>query len=120
MAATHRELKACSADGRFRPDLYYRLSVFTIHLPALRERGEDLPMLVQYYLRRYSRELGREVATVYPEALARLQAYPFPGNIRELQSIVKQSLLNARGSVLLPSFLPELPVNSTEVSAPTS
>jgi two-component system nitrogen regulation response regulator GlnG len=67
-------------------------------------------MLVQFYLRRYSRELGREVATVDPEALARLHGYRFPGNIRELQSIVKQALLQASGTVLLPSFLPELPV----------
>jgi two-component system nitrogen regulation response regulator GlnG len=120
IAATHRDLKACSADGRFRPDLYYRLSVFTIHLPALRERGEDLAMLVQYYLRRFSRELGREVVTIDPQALAQLRAYDWPGNIRELQSIVKQALLPARGSVLLPSFLPELSVGPAEPTAPAS
>jgi two-component system nitrogen regulation response regulator GlnG len=120
IAATHRDLKACSTDGRFRPDLYYRLSVFTIHLPALRERGEDLAMLVQYYLRRFSRELGREVVTVDPQALARLRAYDWPGNIRELQSVVKQALLPARGSVLLPSFLPELSASTAEPTAPAS
>ena len=69
IAATHRDLKAWSAEGKFRPDLYYRLSVFTIHLPPLRERGDDLPMLVRHYLRRFSRELGREVREVAPEAL---------------------------------------------------
>src|SRR4029077_16269118 len=73
----------------------------------LRERGEDLPMLVQHYLRRFSRELGREVREVAPEALERLRNYPWPGNIRELQSILKQALLQASGTVLLPAFVPE-------------
>jgi transcriptional regulator with PAS, ATPase and Fis domain len=102
------------AEGKFRADLYYRLSVFSIHLPPLRERDEDLAMLVHYYLRRFSRELGREVLTIDPEALARLRAYHWPGNIRELQSVVKQALLQSRGSVLLPSFLPELSVAPAE------
>src|SRR6202790_1499330 len=108
IAATHRDLKAWSAEGKFRPDLYYRLSVFTIALPALRERGDDLPLLVRHYLRRFSRELGREVREVAPEALEHLRAYPWPGNIRELQSVLKQALLQASGTILLPAFLPEL------------
>src|SRR5205807_4528959 len=108
IAATHRDLKAWSAEGKFRPDLYYRLGVFTIHLPALRERGDDLPMLVQHYLRRFSRDLGREVREVAPEALERLRGYSWPGNIRELQSGLKQALLQASGTILLPAFLPEL------------
>jgi two-component system nitrogen regulation response regulator GlnG len=108
IAATHRDLTAWSAEGKFRPDLYYRLGVFTIHLPPLRERGDDLPILVQHYLRRFSRELGREVREAAPEALERLQSYPWPGNIRELQSVLKQALLQASGTVLLPAFLPEL------------
>ena len=109
IAATHRDLKAWSAEGKFRPDLYYRLSVFTIHLPPLRERGDDLPLLVRHYLRRFSRELGREVHEVAPEALERLRSYSWPGNIRELQSVLKQALLQASGPVLLPAFLPEFP-----------
>src|SRR6266576_1227136 len=107
IAATHRDLKTWTEEGKFRSDLYYRLSVFTIHLPPLRERGEDLPMLVQHYLRRFSRELGREVREIAPEALDRLRAYAWPGNIRELQSVLKQALLQASGMVLLPAFLPE-------------
>ena len=107
IAATHRDLKAWSGEGKFRPDLYYRLGVFTIHLPPLRERGDDLPLLVQHYLRRFSRELGREVREVAPEALERLRGYSWPGNIRELQSVLKQALLRASGPVLLPAFLPE-------------
>src|SRR5438874_4159223 len=109
IAATHRDLTAWSAEGRFRPDLYYRLGVFTIHLPPLRERGDDLPMLVQHYLKRISRELGREIREVAPDALERLRNHPWPGNIRELQSVLKQALLQASGTVLLPAFLPEFP-----------
>jgi two-component system nitrogen regulation response regulator GlnG len=108
IAATHRDLKAWSAEGKFRPDLYYRLNVFAIHLPPLRERGEDLPLLVRHYLRRFSRELGREVREVAPEALERLRGYSWPGNVRELQSVLKQALLQARGTTLLPGHLPAL------------
>jgi two-component system nitrogen regulation response regulator GlnG len=117
IAATHRDLKVWSGEAKFRPDLYYRLGVFTIHLPPLRERGDDLPLLVQHYLRRFSRELGREVRQVAPEALERLRAYSWPGNIRELQSVLKQALLQASGTVLLPTFLPE-PLGGATVAAP--
>jgi two-component system nitrogen regulation response regulator GlnG len=109
IAATHRDLKTWSTDEKFRPDLYYRLGVFTIHLPPLRERGEDLPLLVRHYVRRFSRELGREVRQVDPEAMKRLCACTWPGNIRELQSVLKQALLVASGAVLLPASLPKLP-----------
>jgi two-component system nitrogen regulation response regulator GlnG len=108
IAATHRDLKSWSADGRFRPDLYYRLGVFTIHLPPLRERAEDLSLLVRHYLRRFNSELGRGVREVAAEALERLRGYSWPGNVRELQSVLKQALLRAHGPVLLPDFLPEL------------
>src|SRR5262245_35408254 len=108
IAATHRDLKAWSDEGKFRLDLYYRLGVFTIHLPPLRERGDDLELLVHFHLRRVSRDLGREVREVAPEALERLCGYSWPGNVRELQSVLKQALLRAHGPVLLPEFLPEL------------
>jgi DNA-binding NtrC family response regulator len=108
IASTHRDLRARAAEDRFRADLYYRLGVFTIQLPPLRERDGDLPVLVRHFLRRFSRELGRDVRDIAPEALDRLRAYPWPGNIRELQSVLKQALLAASGTVLLPGFLPEL------------
>jgi DNA-binding NtrC family response regulator len=108
IAATHHDLKADSAAEKFRPDLYYRLSVFTICLPPLRERGDDLPLLVQHFLRRFSRELGREVHSVATEVIEQLRGYSWPGNIRELQSVLKQALLKASGTVLLSAFLPEL------------
>ncbi len=107
IAATHRDVKAWSAEGKFRPDLYYRLSVFTIHLPPLRERGGDLEMLVEHFLRRFNRELGREVSEVPHAVFEQLRNHTWPGNIRELQSVLKQALLHASGSVLLSSFLPE-------------
>jgi two-component system nitrogen regulation response regulator GlnG len=106
IAATQRDLRADAAADRFRPDLYYRLGVFTIHLPPLRERRDDLPLLIRHYVR-FSRELGREVQEVAPEAFARLRSYPWPGNIRELQSVLKQALLPASGNILLPTFLPD-------------
>jgi two-component system nitrogen regulation response regulator GlnG len=117
LAATHRDLKGWSTEGKFRPDLFYRLGVFTIHLPPLRERGDDLPLLVQHYLRRFSRELGREVRQVDPEAMTRLRSHSWPGNIRELQAVLKQALLQARGAVLLPAFLPE-PLGGADGAAP--
>jgi DNA-binding NtrC family response regulator len=108
IAASHRDLKAWSADGQFRPDLYYRLGVFCIHLPPLRERGADLPLLVRHQVRRLSTELGRQVRQVAPEAMDCLCRYSWPGNVRELESVLKQALLQASGPVLLPEFLPEL------------
>src|SRR5262249_44662503 len=106
IAATHRDLRAEAERGRFRPDLYWRLAVFGIHLPPLRERGDDLEMLVRHFLGRFSRELGREVREVAPEALEQLRRHGWPGNVRELQSVLKQALLQASGTVLLPAFLP--------------
>jgi two-component system nitrogen regulation response regulator GlnG len=84
----------------------------------LRERGDDLPLLVRYFLRRFSREMGREVQEAAPEALARLRGYSWPGNVRELQSVLKQALLRAHGPVLLPEFLPELTEAPGKPAAP--
>ena len=121
LAATNVNLETAVMEGRFRQDLYYRLSVFTIHMPPLRGRGDDLTLLVQHYLRRFSRELGRDVQSVAPEALDALRRYPWPGNIRELQSVLKQALLPAAGNVLLLDFLPSLSTNGEpKVSEPPS
>jgi two-component system nitrogen regulation response regulator GlnG len=117
IAATHRDLTAWSAAGKFRQDLYYRLSVFTIPLPALRERGDDLPMLVQHFLRRFSRELGKEIREIAPEALEQLGRHPWPGNVRELQGVLKQAILQATGTVLISAFLPEALRAAPELAA---
>jgi len=106
VAATNRDLERMVADGTFRGDLYYRLNVFTIRLPPLRERGDDLPLLVEHFVRRYGREMGKGVREVSSEAMAVFRRYPWPGNVRELQSVVKQALLGTTGSVVLPEFLP--------------
>jgi two-component system nitrogen regulation response regulator GlnG len=111
IAATNHDLEALVAQGRFRQDLYYRLSVFTIRLPPLRERTDDLTLLVQHYLNRFSRELSKDVQAVAPEALELLHRYPWPGNVRELQSVLKQALLQAAGPMLLADFL-HLPAES--------
>jgi two-component system nitrogen regulation response regulator GlnG len=108
LASTHRDLRAWAAQEKFRSDLYYRLSVFTIHLPPLRERETDLDQLVRHYVSRFARMLHRDIHDIAPETMDRLRAYAWPGNIRELQSVIKQSLLRASGTVLLPGFLPEL------------
>jgi two-component system nitrogen regulation response regulator GlnG len=107
IAATNADLEKLVEEGRFRRDLYFRLNVFTIHLPPLRERGDDLQILVDHFVRRFERELGRPVHGVAPESREILRAYPWPGNVRELQSVLKQSLLLMRGSVLLPESLPD-------------
>jgi two-component system nitrogen regulation response regulator GlnG len=108
IAATNRPLREMAERGTFRPDLFYRLGVFTVHLPPLRERGEDLPHLVRHYLRRFNRELNRDVRDVPPETAELLARHRWPGNIRELQSVLKQALLRATGRTLLPAFLPEV------------
>jgi two-component system nitrogen regulation response regulator GlnG len=106
VAATNRDLEKMVAEGTFRGDLYYRLNVYTIKLPPLRDRGDDLALLVEHFVRRFARELGKEVRGVSPEAMEVLRQYPWPGNVRELQSVVKQALLGTTGPVVLPEFLP--------------
>jgi DNA-binding NtrC family response regulator len=108
IAATHRDLKTWSEEGKFRSDLFYRLNVFAIHLPPLRERGDDLHVLARHFVRCFSRHLGRDVQEVAPETLGWLREFDWPGNIRELQSVLKQALLQARGPTLLPAHLPPI------------
>lgn len=106
IAATNHDLDARVADGRFRGDLYYRLNVFTIKLPPLRERTDDLPLLAEHFLKRSSRELNKDIHRIAPEALDLLCRYSWPGNVRELQSVLKQASLQATGPLLVPEFLP--------------
>src|SRR5262249_41473589 len=106
IAATGQELEGLVRAGRFRRDLFYRLKTFAIHLPPLRERREDLPLLVDYFLKRAGRELGRPVCSVSPDALRALMEYDWPGNVRELQSALGHGRVRAAGDVLTPECLP--------------
>ena len=100
IAATNRNLEEAVGEGRFRSDLFFRLNVFPIRVPALRERTEDIPLLAEYWASRYSRTIGKGIRRIDESAMAALCAYPWPGNIRELQNAVERAVILARGSVL--------------------
>ncbi len=106
IAATNQDLESLAVAGRFRQDLFYRLNVLTLRIPPLRERIEDLPALLEYFLARLNRELGRHVQQVSPEAMGLLKAHSWPGNVRELQSAVKYALVHTAGDTLTAEFLP--------------
>jgi transcriptional regulator with GAF, ATPase, and Fis domain len=93
IAATNRDLQAAIAGGTFRSDLFYRLNVFPIEVPPLRERREDIPVLVAYFIDRYARKAGKRFRGVSKKSLELLQSYPWPGNIRELQNIIERSVI---------------------------
>ena len=97
IAATHRDLHEMIREGQFREDLFHRLNVVTIQLPPLRERREDIPVLVQHFLKKYAAEFGGESPAISADALAVLQAEPWPGNIRELENVTRRLLLAAHG-----------------------
>ena len=100
IAATHHDLRAAVAEGRFRPDLYYRLSVFPIHLPALRERRPDIPALVWYVMHGRQRALGRRITQIPRSVMNRLQTYDWPGNVRELENVVERAMICSVGDTL--------------------
>ena len=100
VSATNRNLEQMIEDGEFREDLYYRLNVFPINLPPLRDRLEDLPVLVQHFVTKFARQMGTQPAPVAPDALARLREYNWPGNVRELENIIERAMILARGAPL--------------------
>ncbi len=108
VAATNRDLEAEVAQGGFRQDLYYRLNVIQVHLPPLRQRRDDIPILVEHFVKRYAAELGKRMAGVSPEALAVLAAYDYPGNVRELENIVERAVTLETAQVIQRSALPTL------------
>lgn len=106
IAATNRDLDDLIKTNRFREDLYYRLSVFVIHLPPLRERHEDIPLLADHFRKSCNRELGKAVRAIPEETINLLTAYPWPGNVRELQAAIKYAVVQATGEIVMPQFLP--------------
>jgi DNA-binding NtrC family response regulator len=100
IAATHRNLEQLIAEGSFRPDLYYRLNVFRIELPPLRQRPDDIPLLVEHFVRKFSQQMNKPIVRVAPEAMALLQAHPWPGNVRELENAVERAMVVAQGPEL--------------------
>ncbi len=109
IAATHRDLDVAVAEGRFREDLYYRLKVIRIDIPALRERAEDLPELASHFVARYAAKVGKPVSHIAPEAMELLEKYAWPGNVRELEHAIERAITMTRTSILYPEdFPPEI------------
>jgi formate hydrogenlyase transcriptional activator len=100
IAATNRDLEALVNEQKFRSDLYYRLNVFPVRVPALRERPEDIPLLVRHFVQQFSRRLSKTIDTIPSETMAMLVKYPWPGNIRELQNVIERAVILTRGPVL--------------------
>lgn len=107
LAATNQDLDALIASGRFRSDLYYRLNGFTIRLPPLRDRREDLPLLAEHFLKRAAADLGRPVRSLVPEAVAALCDHDWPGNVRELHAAIRYAVIHASGDAITADCLPE-------------
>ncbi len=109
LAATNEDVRGLVADGRFREDLYYRLNVLSVELPPLRKRPEDLPLLIEHFLRRYNAENRKQVERVAPAVMERLLGHSWPGNVRELENVIERGVVLARGSEIgLESLPPEL------------
>ncbi len=100
IATTNRNLEEEVRKGRFRQDLYYRLNVFPITVPPLRQRKEDIPLMVQAFIERYSRKLGKQITSIPKETMKAFQDYPWPGNVRELESVLERAVILCPGPVL--------------------
>jgi len=127
VSATHRDLERQIADGSFREDLYYRLNVFPITLPPLRERPSDIPLLAEHFVQKYAPGAGKRVRGLDAAAIASLTSYPWPGNVRELENVIERALILARGSEIAAVDLeftrratPPIPVGTAAVPAATA
>ena len=111
ICATNRDLKTMVENGAFREDLYYRLNVVNINVPPLRERTEDIPLLTGYFIKKYCATMNRPEMTIEPAALKRLEEFPFPGNIRELENMIERAIVVGNGKKIT---LKDLPIGKTE------
>jgi transcriptional regulator with GAF, ATPase, and Fis domain len=116
ICATNRDLKGMVDNGTFREDLFYRLNVVNIQVPPLRERTEDIPLLVDYFIHKYCTSMNRMPVTIEPAALKRLQEFDFPGNIRELENMVERAIVIGNGKKIT---LKDLPIQKAAISAST-
>ncbi len=116
VAATNRDLEEMVNHGQFRSDLYYRLNVFPVQLPPLRERREDIPALVTHFVERFGRRMGREIENIPLETMSALSSYPWPGNIRELQNLIERAVILSNDGVL-PNPLPAAGTRSIAISS---
>ncbi len=120
VAATHRDLERMVADGRFREDLYYRLNVFPVVLPPLRERRDDVPRLVRHFTQHFARRMGRRIETIPAAALEALARYPWPGNVRELQNVIERAVILSPGPSLQVPLGDLQPAATQAPAAPTA
>jgi two-component system response regulator PilR (NtrC family) len=107
IAATNQDLPKMVADGRFREDLFYRINVIPIHLPPLRERGEDIPLLAEYFLEKYREQMNKDVHGLSQSSMELLEAYDWPGNIRELENVIERAVALEKSQTILPESLPD-------------
>ena len=115
IATTNRDLEEEARKGRFRLDLYYRLNVFPITVPPLRQRKEDIPLMVHAFMERYSRKLGKQITSIQKETMKALRDYPWPGNVRELESIIERAVILSPGPVL--QLVDKLKISSSAISS---
>ncbi len=113
IATTNRDIKAIVNEGNFRQDLYYRLYVIHLEIPALRERPADIEVLAKHYLNKFSKSFGKNISDIAPDAIDKLTKYPWPGNVRELQNIVQRSILMTQGNTITAEDLPLLEIPKT-------
>jgi formate hydrogenlyase transcriptional activator len=118
VAATHRNLPRMVAEGKFRSDLYYRLHVFPVHVPALRERRDDIPDLVRHFVRLFARRFGKKVETIPDETMAALERYPWPGNVRELEHLIERAVILTTGSELRVPLADLVPLSPPDAPLP--
>jgi len=112
IAATNRDLSKLVASGQFREDLYYRINVIPVHLPSLRERAEDIPVLAEHFVAKFAEQMKKEITSISGAAIARLVAYSWPGNVRELENAIERAVALERTPSILPESLPEVVRNA--------